>query len=116
MKTISNEAILRILDMMRVFAIKAQSMPQYMKNLEISGAESTNKRIWALRLCCHKSIKMIARQISLKPAEYLVLEYVGKPVSKALISKLSRLYSVPEDWLSCRKPFYPIPLRNKITQ
>ncbi|MEO0095241.1 MAG: helix-turn-helix transcriptional regulator [candidate division WOR-3 bacterium] len=99
---------LNALEILREFAIKVVPLEIYQKNLILERIETPNKRLWTLREFLKLDEKTFARKMEVDYNQYYQYEKMGNPVPFKLLKKVSKTFNVSIDWLTCRKPLYPI--------
>lgn len=97
------------LDMMRDFVARVVPLDVYMKNLVLDHIETSNKRLWALRMSTHIEEEKFAALLDVTIEEYHQYERAENPIPLAFLNIVADRLSVPIDWLLCRCPILPIP-------
>jgi DNA-binding transcriptional regulator YiaG len=100
------ENALSELERLRSFYSDALEPEMAARNMVISGEDSTNLRLWALREKMKLSVAEFAEKTGVSRAEYARYEYRGKKVPEDFLEKTAKKFSVPLEWLKCRTLLY----------
>lgn len=96
------EKALSELERLRSFYSEALEPEMAVRNLVISGEDSTNLRLWVLREKMGLSVTEFAEKTGVSRVEYADYEYRGKKVPEDFLEKTAKEFSVPLEWLKCR--------------
>lgn len=102
------------LEILRDFVRAAVSPQLYQRNLVIDRIETPSHRLWALRERLHLDEAIFAERLHIDVKEYHEYEWIGSPVPRDVLEKVSQTFSVPVTWLCCETPILPIPLSDDV--
>ncbi len=98
------EVVLMELERLRDFFAEALPPEKIARNLLLSGEDSVNLRLWALRERMGFSVGEFAAKVNMTPARYAKYEYRGKKVPEVFLRTVGKVFSVPLAWLKCEIP------------
>jgi hypothetical protein len=101
------------LEILRQFVCQVVPLETFMRNLIIDRIESVNKRLWVLRESLRFDELTFSQKLDIDFETYHMYEKNGTSVPEDFLKTVSTVFSVPLDWLLCRKPMLPLPYRRK---
>jgi hypothetical protein len=101
---------LMALELLCDFVEKIVPIRVFLKNLTLTGVDTSNKRLWVLRENLGYNEAEFARLVNIRLKRYRRFEKNGVAIPLTVLRKIEKRTSIPLEWLRCMLPMLPIPI------